>query len=372
MTDKNKRMRRYTAAQYVTTGLLCVTVAALLALGLYALSIYVNERSELALREREAAASVRYANLGTGAGRGSSVASEEAPPIIKPSDGKPDIVAVDGEFVEEHGMLLPTIPGDTEIHSSSAILIERETQQVIFQKEPARSTYPASLTKLMTAVLGISLHSDMDSSVTITAEMLAGLLEANASMVGFAEGEEVLYIDLLHGLLLPSGADAANAVAITCAGSIDEFIVLMNEKAAELGMTGTTYTNVHGLHDVKMRTTASDVAKLFDYALNLDVFREIIGKSYYTTSPTNYHSDGITFYSTVFSMLPEDELPNGAEIMGGKTGTTTPAGQCLASYATLGEREFILVTLGAFGYTSEEHYNVDDAMELYGMIRVDE
>ena len=144
----------------------------------------------------------------------------------------------------------------------------------------------------------------------------------------------------------------------------------MNEKAETLGMKHTNFTNVHGLHDVKMRTTASDMAKLFDYALDFDTFRSIIGKKFYTTSSTNMHPDGITFYSTMFSMLEETELSNNAVIMGGKTGTTTPAGQCLASYCVIDEREFILVTLGAFGYSGEEHFNADDAMTLYSLIQL--
>ena len=82
------------------------------------------------------------------------------------------------------------------------------------------------------------------------------------------------------------------------------------------------------------------------------------------------HPDGITFYSTMFSMLEETELANSAVIMGGKQARRLFAGQCLASYCTIEEREFILVTLGAFGYSSEEHFNADDAVSLYSLIKL--
>ena len=369
MANNNKRKNRYLVLQRIVTALLTVSLTLLVALGIYAFSTWFTDYTEQKRLEQEPAASIVYATDHSGIGR------DQAQQLIREGvdeeeTSAPPIVAVDEAYVETYGNMLPTLNENTEIHSTCAILLDRASGQILFSRDADRSTYPASLTKLMTAVLGLELHQNMDSIVTITEEMLEGLTEANASVAGFTLGEEVPYIDVLHGLLLPSGADAANAVALTCAGSIEEFVTLMNEKAQELGMENTTFTNVHGLHDVKMRTTASDMAKLFDYALNFDTFRSIIGKSFYTTSSTNMHPDGITFYSTMFSMLEETELSNHAVIMGGKTGTTTPAGQCLASYCVIDEREFILVTLGAFGYTSEEYFNVDDAVTLYSLIQL--
>jgi len=366
MADRNTRKKRNTFLQRMVTALLTIALALLLALGVYVFSVWFTDHTERQRMEQEALNSIVYATENSGIGR------DEAQSLIREGieEEKPPIVAVDEEYVENHGVMLPTIRETTEIKSTCALLIERTSGQVIFSRDADRSTYPASLTKVMTAVLGMELHTNMDDLITITDEMLSGLLEANASVVGFTLGEEVPYIDLLHGLLLPSGADAANAIAITCAGSVDEFVRLMNEKAKALDMRSTNFTNVHGLHDVKMRTTAEDMAKLFDYALDFDTFRDIIGKRFHTTAGTNNHPDGITFYSTMFSMIEEPELANGAVIRGGKTGTTTPAGQCLASYCTLEDREFILVTLGAFGYSSEEKYNAADAILLYGKIKL--
>ena len=369
MANKKNRNQWYIVAQRILIALLTVAATLMLALVVYVLSAWFTNYTEQKRLEQEATASIIYANQNTGIGR------DQTQQLIREGnepeeDSAPPIVAVDESYVEAYGMMLPAISDRTEIHSTCAILLDRDSGQVLFSRDAERSTYPASLTKIMTAVLGLELHDDMESKITITEEMLEGLTEASASVAGFSLGEEVPYIDILHGLLLPSGADAANAVALTCAGSIDEFVTLMNEKAMEIGMANTNFTNVHGLHDVKMRTTASDMAKLFDYALNFDTFREIIGKKFYTTEASNMHPDGITFYSTMFSMMDETELPNHAVIMGGKTGTTTPAGQCLASYCTIDGREFVLVTLGAFGYESGEYFNVEDAMTLYSLIKL--
>ena len=371
--DKNeKKKKRYTQLQHLLTGLLTICAALLLAIGVYGFSVWFTDYAEEERIRQEAAETIRYAMEHSGIGRDEAQKLiREGIPQEEEEDAPPPIVSVDESFVESYGSVLPEIRETTFINSTCAILIERESGQILYEKDADRSTYPASLTKVMTAVLGIELHPDMESIITITDSMLAGLLEANASQVGFAPGEEVKYIDLLHGLLLPSGADAANAIAVTCAGSVEKFVELMNEKAADLAMTGTHFTNVHGLHDVTMRTTAADMAKLFQYALGFDTFREIVGKPFHTTAATNFHSDGITFYSTMFSMLDVTELPNGAVIMGGKTGTTTPAGQCLASYCTLGDHEFILVTLGAFGYNTEQHFNAEDAVKLYGLIKLE-
>ncbi len=374
MADNEKRRKQYTAIQRVLYALLAVSLTLLGALGIYAVALGFSDYAEQKHLEQEAADSVVYANENAGVGR------DQTQQLLRPgireeaeekdSEEEQQILAVDETYVEAFGKMLPTISEDTEIHSTCAILLDRETGQVIFSRDPDRSTYPASLTKIMTAVLGLEIPSGTNFAVTINEKMLEGLAEANASVVGFSLGEEVQYIDLLHGLMLPSGADAANAIAIACAGSTDAFVKRMNEKAEELGMLSTNFTNVHGLHDVKMRTTAADMAKLFDYALNNDTFRSIVGKRYYCTDATNIHPEGITFYSTLFSMLETRELENGAVIRGGKTGTTTPAGQCLASYCELEEREFILVTLGAFGYEQEDHFNAEDAVTLYSLIKL--
>ena len=371
MADKEKIRKRYTIIQRVLYVLLAVAGTLMAALIIYAASLGFSEYAEQKRLEQEAEAAIVYANLNSGVGR-DQTQQLLRPGIPEEKEPEPEqqIVSVDEAYVETYGRLLLSINERTAIHSTCAIMIDRETGQTVFSRDPDRSTYPASLVKIMTAVLGLELQGDMDMTVKITDQMLEGLTEANASVVGFSLGEEVRYLDLLYGLLLPSGADAANAIAITCAGTAGNFVELMNAKAAELGMRSTTFTNVHGLHDVKMRTTAADMSKLFDYALENETFRKIVGKRFHTTAATNMHSDGITFYSTMFSMLESATLNNGAVIMGGKTGTTTPAGQCLASYCEIGDREFILVTLGAFGYAPEEHFNIEDAVKLYGLIKL--
>lgn len=356
--ELNKVLRRITAA------LLIIFIVIALSLTACIISIYLTQ-SENKQVQKAADNDIVYINDNKGAGRRSNTSVLNVESKKTDADTIPDSVTVNDL---QTSFILPSLDPNIETYSSSVLMMERETGTVIFSKEPTRSTYPASLTKIMTAIVGINLCPDLNSTVTITDEMLEGLIEADASVAGFASGEELQYIDLFYGLMLPSGADAANAIAISLCGSIDSFVEQMNNMALKLGMVSTNYTNVSGLHDVKMRTTASDTAILMDYALDNDTFRNIVTKQSYTTSATNKHENGITVHSTMFSMLSQTEFLNGASILGGKTGTTTPAGQCLASLANYDGREYILITLGAFGYTENEHYNISDAMTLYSLL----
>lgn len=361
--NKSNKLARNNTLRRITVALLIIVLVIALALTACIISVYLTQYEEMRALEAENS-DVIYIDNNKGAGRrnNTSVLNSENK---EDTDIIPDSVTVNDLQLS---FSLPVLDPNLDIYSTSALMIERETGTVIFSKDPDRSTYPASLTKIMTAIVGLTLCPDLNSTVTITDKMLEGLLEADASVAGFLLGEEVQYIDLFYGLMLPSGADAANAIAISLCGSIDAFVGQMNSTALKLGMVSTNYTNVSGLHDVKMRTTASDTAVLLDYALDNQTFRNIITKESYSTAATNLHKDGITVRSTMFSMLSQTKFENGSEILGGKTGTTTPAGQCLASFADFGEREYILVTLGAFGYTENEHYNISDAMTLYSLL----
>ena len=368
--NERKALRQNRILRNITLALLIVTLVIAAALITSIITVQASERAQ-AREEAQAVENTDYIENNLGAGRRSEAtvisapkADPEVPEEAKDPEPAPAVTVDNFQLYDSLASLRP----DIEISSTSALMMERETGQIIYSKDPIRSTYPASIAKIMTAIVGIEHCPDLNASVTITDAMLEGLLEADASVAGFVSGEEVQYIDLFYALLLPSGADAANAIAISLFGSIDAFVQEMNDMALQLGMVATHYTNVSGLHDVKMRTTATDVAMLFNYALSNDVFRSVITKQSYTTAATNKHPDGLTVYSTMFSMLPKTEFENGAVILGGKTGTTTPAGQCLASFGSYQGREYILVTLGAFGYESGQHMNIEDAMTLYSLL----
>ena len=216
----------------------------------------------------------------------------------------------------------------------------------------------------MTAILAIENIHDLDEKIVLSQNIFDDLLNANTSMAGFYPGEEVPAIDLLYGTMLPSGADAAEGLAIQIAGSESAFVKIMNAKAQELGMMHTHFTNAIGLDDPNHYTTVSDLALLLEYALKNETFYEIFTADQYSMKPTNKHPDGITFHSTMFQSM-EHPVFVGGEIIGGKTGYTENAGLCLASLAVKGGRKYLLVTMGAAGNHETEQYNVTDAFYIY-------
>lgn len=250
------------------------------------------------------------------------------------------------------------------INSPYAVLMQVRGGRVIGEINGDQQMYPASMTKIMTTIVAIENLKDLDQEITLTNEMFEGLYEQDATQAGFQPGETVRAIDLLYGVMLPSGAECCIALADTISGSEADFVALMNEKAAKLGMSGTNFCDTTGLHDANHYSTAKDIAVLLKYALRNDTFREIIESPYHSTPATNIHPDGITFYSTMFKNLSDTVVTEG-QIMGGKTGYTGEAGHCLASFAEIDGTEYILVTGGASG-TGIPHIN--DALTVYNRL----
>ena len=153
--------------------------------------------------------------------------------------------------------------------------------------------------------------------------------------------------------------------ARVASGSEDNFAALMNQKATELGMKNTHFTNPTGLTDTEHYSSAADMAKLLQAALHNATFRTIFTAEHYTTTATAQHPEGVSLTSTLLGKLDGTELPEGAQIEGGKTGYTAAAGLCLASLATVNGKEYILVTLAAPGDHGTEQYNIRDAVQVY-------
>lgn len=254
-----------------------------------------------------------------------------------------------------------------QLNSQSAILIRLKDYAALLQKNSEDKIYPASLTKMMTAIVAIENLPDLNVAVKLTNSTFQGLYEADASMAGFQPGEEVRAIDLLYGVLLPSGAECCVALADQIAGSEEDFVRMMNQKAADLGMANTHFENATGLHNENHYTTVKDLSVLLSYALKNDTFREIFTSSRHSTQPTNLHPYGITLNSTLFEGLSNQNIVNG-EVLGGKTGYTVEAGLCLASLAKVGKQEYILISAGAKGDHHSEQYNITDALAVYDSI----
>jgi D-alanyl-D-alanine carboxypeptidase (penicillin-binding protein 5/6) len=253
------------------------------------------------------------------------------------------------------------------LNSHNAILIRLTDDSVLMQKNSEEKIYPASLTKMMTAIVAVENLPDLKEEIKLANSTFQGLNKADASMAGFQPGEQIKAIDLLYGVMLPSGAECSIGLADQIAGSEQNFVKMMNQKAADLGMDNTHFENTTGLQNENHYTTVKDLAVLLSYALQNDTFREIFTASRHSTQPTNKHPDGITFYSTMFQKLNNQNIIDG-EIMGGKTGYTDEAGLCLASLAKVGRQEYILISVGAKGDHHTEQYNITDALAVYNSI----
>jgi len=253
-----------------------------------------------------------------------------------------------------------------KLNSSNAILIRLTDHTILMQKNSEEKIYPASLTKIMTAIVAIENLPDLKEESKLTNSTFQGLYEADASMAGFQTGEKVRAIDL-YGVMLPSGAECCIGLADQVEGSEQNFVKIMNQKAAVLGMDNTRFENAIGLHNENHYTTVKDLAILLSYAMQNDTFREIFTSSRHSTQPTNKHPGGITFYNTMFEELNNQNIIDG-KFLGGKTGYTDEAGLCLASLAKVGNKEYILITAGAKGDHHSEQYNITDALAVYNSI----
>ncbi|MBU5426867.1 D-alanyl-D-alanine carboxypeptidase [Tissierella pigra] len=254
-----------------------------------------------------------------------------------------------------------------DLYSSNAILISLDDNEILLDKSSDERIYPASLTKIMTAIVAIENLPDLDEEIYLSEDMFEKLYSENASMAGFLPNEKVPAIDLIYGVLLPSGAESCIGLADAIAGSEKSYVKLMNEKAEELEMNDTHFINSTGLHHRNHYTTVNDIAKLLKYALQNNIFREVYTSKRYTTKATNLHSDGITFQSTMFKKMDTEDINNGT-IKGGKTGYTGEAKLCLASLAKIDGKEYILVTANADGSPYTEQFNILDAFTVYNQV----
>ncbi|MCL2560589.1 MAG: VanZ family protein [Turicibacter sp.] len=246
-----------------------------------------------------------------------------------------------------------------QLHSRQAFLLNLTTGELLFEHGADERVYPASLTKIMTVLLGI--EQARGETMTVRADFNRLLLD-NASVAGFEYGEERTLNEILHGAMLPSGADATATIAYNTSGSYEAFVALMNTRAQELGMSNTNFTNTSGLHHDHHYTTARDMAILLSYALENPHFRDIFTAREYTF--ITFWGEHRVMSSTLFTNMWTNEFTGGS-IIGGRTGFTYAAGRCLASLATNGTDEFILISFGADAYAGESTAHILDAFTIY-------
>ena len=252
------------------------------------------------------------------------------------------------------------------VNSSNVVLMDVKSGKVIGEMNGEERIYPASMTKIMTAIVALEAFSDLDREITLSQDIFYALDGQDATQAGFQPGEEVRIRDLVYGVILPSGAECCLALADEVAGSEEAFVEKMNRKAKAIGMKNTNFVDCTGLHDPEHYSTAYDIALLLKYALHNDTFCDVIESHFHSTPGTNVHPDGITYYSTMFKNMSDTSVVGG-EILGGKTGYTSEAGHCLASFAQIYDREYILVTAGAAAdATGIPH--IQDAKTLYNRL----
>lgn len=236
------------------------------------------------------------------------------------------------------------------LSGSSCILIDANTGRILFEKNPHVKMPMASTTKIMTALVALE-YGNLEDEVIITKEAVG----IEGSSIYLREGEIMSLEDLLYGLMLRSGNDAAVAIAIHVGGNLENFIDLMNKKAKEIGAVNTNFTNPHGLHDDLHYTTAYDLALITREAFKYEEFAKIAGtKSYISNRVEN------NYYYNKNKTLWEYKGGDGV-----KTGYTMRAGRCLVSSATRNGHRLIAVSLNARDWFNDNYKLLDFGFENF-------
>lgn len=284
---------------------------------------------------------------------GDSQAEENSTP-----EGKPAATEYTLEYLSQDICVIPKksqSPKDSDsVMTAGASLIVNDTaDEMLFSKNIYKKMYPASITKIVTALVTLQ-SANLEDTVTISHEA-ANITEYGAKLCGFKEGDQIKLKRLLYSFLVYSGNDAGIAIAEHVAGSVDAFAEMMNQEMKDLGASGSHFTNPHGLHDENHYTTAYDLYLIFHELLQYDTFLDIINRGSYKAKYKG--ADGknktVTFQSTDRYLIGRASAPKGITVVGGKTGTTAAAGSCLILYSknAAGE-DYISVVLQAQGAES--------------------
>lgn len=241
------------------------------------------------------------------------------------------------------------------LHYKNAIVYDLTDDKILYELNSKEQASIASLTKLLTIITAIENNQDLNKTIVYTQNMKNNVMWY-ASVVGFKVGDKLTLTDLLYGAMLPSGADATVALAITTSGSIESFVTEMNNTAKRIGMTNSNFVNVHGLDADNHYSTAEDIRKLLEYSLENELFKKIYTTKEYTLST------GKVIKSTI-KKTSEKEGLDITKILGSKIGTTGNAGLCISVLINHKNHEIIIVTLGA-SQEEKEPYNLIDVLEL--------
>lgn len=236
-------------------------------------------------------------------------------------------------------------PQGEAIQASAGIVMDLDTGALLYAKNIQRQLYPASITKIMTALLTLE-NTSPDDVITCTDAVYD--LDDNASNIALQEGEQITVRDALYALMLESANDAANALAVQVAGSVSAFADMMNQRAAQLGCTVTHFANPSGLPNDDHYTCARDFALIAAAAYHNDEFRKLISTTEYEIKPTNMTEDSRTF-SNHHKMIHTDSDYYYSSCTGGKTGFTESAWNTLVTFAEKDGMRLVCVLLHGNG-----------------------
>lgn len=245
---------------------------------------------------------------------------------------------------QSQGFLRTAMTLKLEVNANFAILVDADAGLVVAEKNGSAKMYPASMTKVMTLLVACEHITDLNEKLEITQDIVDYVKKEGASNCGFKAGEQVTMQDLLYGLILPSGADAALALVRRIAGSEEQFVTLMNQKAQQLGISATThFTNCTGLYNDNHYSTAEDMAIIMRAAAQNSVAATILTTRSYTTQANNKRSTGLSFSNLFLKRI--DTQTTGGQVNFAKTGYVAKAGNCAVSYFTAASgRHYICVT----------------------------
>ncbi|MBR1650467.1 MAG: D-alanyl-D-alanine carboxypeptidase [Lachnospiraceae bacterium] len=247
----------------------------------------------------------------------------------------------------------------------SAVLFDINNKEVVYSKNALETLYPASLTKIMTALVAIK-HGKMDQ--VLTATNAVNIKETGAQLAGIVAGDSMTLYQALRMLLLYSANDVALLIAENIGGSVDGFVAMMNEEAINLGATGTHFTNPHGLSNPEHYTTAYDLYLIFNECIKYEEFTQIISLQTFDATYTNKNGKEVVLSVKNTNAYINGTLnpPANVTVIGGKTGTTTAAGHCLILLSKdVNGSPFISVILKSDG-TDSLYKNMNTLLEQIG------
>lgn len=250
----------------------------------------------------------------------------------------------------------PAVLRDDHLYGESTVVVDGDTGEILFSKNSRIRMYPASTTKVMTLLLAVESGVSFDTPVTVPPE--AADVPNDSSLVPIYKGEVTTFGDLLYGLMLHSGNDAANAIAVLLEGSIEGFVAKMNERASQLGCVGTHFVNAHGYHNENHYSTAQDLALITREALKHEEIREIVATNSYTM---NISPRGEVPLSSKTSLMMPNSSYYYAECIGVKTGTHSRAGKCFIGAAEKDGVLLITVTLNC----AEDNQKWVDSIRMF-------